>query len=255
MNHDDQAFFAQMGVQNEKDQQSQIARAKRIKYVLNGIAWILFIFAVFHVELASLGFHLVLLIYLCLNLSSTSVLRIYFRETTLPNTLSSVFAILCGSLLLWTRQIVDHQNLSLLVMMSSVLAIGLLLLIYLSTDVFHEDYTFNSTLVLAGLLVVGIFIYSINLLSLVNCMGQASILTTTSYEILSKDFSPKTRPIFMRHKLTIIPENAGVLTPHIMQHWIEVPKADYDAKRVGDLYEVHSYKGRLGVRWTRTNGF
>ena len=249
-NEHDNAFFAQAGELTDNEKEKYITRAKRIKKGLDITIGVLFIISFFHIsQYAELMLHLSIFVYFYLSYSDRSLIRIHFRQTELPNSLYSIWVIMMLSGLLLLYKVIDHQDLARYLIFVIASSCILFVLLFITANLFNQEVPVTQVFGFLFLTFSMMFFYSMNFVSLINTMGEQHILHTNSYTIINKDYSSGGRRSISRYYFDLKSASGGVLEN------IDVPSRHYSTKQVGDDYQIHTYKGNLGIAWTQTNGY
>ena len=125
----------------------------------------------------------------------------------------------------------------------------LFVLLFITANLFNQEVPVTQVFGFLFLTFSMMFFYSMNFVSLINTMGEQHILHTNSYTIINKDYSSGGRRSISRYYFDLKSASGGVLEN------IDVPSRHYSTKQVGDDYQIHTYKGNLGIAWTQTNGY
>ncbi|WP_147394206.1 hypothetical protein [Acinetobacter tianfuensis] len=248
-NKHDQAFFAQAGELTEAEKQRYISKAKRIKKAIDIVVAGLFILSFFHFSpYIELMFYLSVFVYFYLSYSNSSLIRIHFGQTELPNALYSVWIIMMLSGLLLLYKVIDHQDIARYLMIVLAFSCLLFILLCITANMFRAETTVTQLFGLLFLSFSLMFFYSMSFICFLNVFGEQRVVHSSSYIIINKDYSSSRRGP-SRHYFDLKTESGTVLRN------IDVPSSHFNSKQIGDEYQIQTYKGNLGIAWTPTNGY
>ena len=247
----DEAFFSQVGELSASEKQQYIDKAHRLNQWIGAVLFVLFTLSFFHVsQYFELLFYFGVFIYFYLSYSEQSLLRIHFVPTALPNALHAIWILMTVSGLLMLYQVIDHQDFARYLIFSILCSVILFILLFITANLFDQQAEIGHVFGMLFFTFMLIFIYSLSFVSFLNRMGQQEVLYTQTYTVIDKDYSsggrrggPARYSFDLEAQSGTVLYNIGVLSSH------------YDSKKIGDEYQIKTFKGNLGIAWTQTDGY
>ncbi len=200
-------------------------------------------------EYFELAFYLGVFFYFYLSYSEQSLLRIYFVPTALPNALNGILILTTVSGLLILYQVIDHQDFARYLIFSIACSVVLFILLFITANLFDQNAGIGHVFGMLFVIFILMFIYSMSFVNFLNRMGEQEVVHTQTYTVIDKDYSSGARRSPSRYSFVLKSSSGTVL------YNIGVLSSHYDSKKIGDEYQIKTYKGNLGIAWTPTNRY